>query len=79
MFGRRKIGAIVETFVGAGHYQHRVYNIGVDAKNLHDCQLSNEIIEMLKKVNEKVYDAMSEGSSGLVVRVEYKTPRKTKQ
>ena len=64
----KKAGIRIDTFVGAGRFQHTVYYSG----KLED--VSNEVVEMLKKVNERLYEEMPQGSKGLVSRIEYRHP-----
>ncbi|VVB78497.1 Uncharacterised protein [uncultured archaeon] len=64
----KKSGITIETFVGAGHFQHQVYFSG----KIQD--VSQEVVDMLQKVNEKLYEEMPQGSKGLISRIEYKHP-----
>jgi hypothetical protein len=66
MFGRKKSGIKIETFVGAGVYQHNIHFWGdIDA-------VPQEIVDMLKNVNEKLYEHMPKESDCLVSRIEYR-------
>lgn len=71
----KKYGLRIETFQVAGRYQHQVYDIGIGPKNT-DEALSNEAVEALKKANEKVWDEMPEGATGLVAIIKYKASKK---
>jgi len=72
----RTIGIRIKTFMGAGHYQHDIYDIGVNAKNRHDVALPDGVVEALKRANEAAYDAMPKGSEGLVSVLKYTHPKK---
>lgn len=69
---KKKYAITVETFVGAGHFQHEVSEIGNNPyKPAGD--VNNEIVDALKNVNESVWKKMMpEGSSGLKITVKYK-------
>lgn len=71
----RTVGIKIETFHSAGRYQHRVYDIGVNARNRHDVALPDGVVEALKRANELAYEAMPNGSRGLVSIVKYSRPR----
>jgi len=66
MFGRKKSGIVIRTFVGAGRYQH-------DVKFFGDIRaVSQEVADMLQKVNERLYEYMPQESDKLISRIEYK-------
>ena len=65
----KKAEVRIETFVGAGRYQHRVINWA------NGDMISNEIVELQKKVNESIYDEMPENSRGLTSIIKYKFPK----
>ncbi len=69
-----KYGIKVETFQTAGRYQHKVYDIGVKPDRVGE--LSNDVVEAQKRVNEKLWDEMSEGANGLVTIIQYEAPKK---
>jgi hypothetical protein len=66
-------GLRIETFVGAGHYQHKVYDVGVSARNRQD-GVSEEAVEALKKVNERLWEEMPRGSGPVVSEISYRPP-----
>lgn len=68
-----KYGVKIETFKAAGRYQHKVTDIGVgpDRKG----ELSERVVEALKKVNEMVWEEMPVKGKNLVIRVEYTAPK----
>ena len=67
----KKYGIRIETFVGGGRYQHKVSEFGVkpDRKG----EVTNEVVEAQKKVNERLWEEMPEGATGLVAIVTYKS------
>lgn len=65
---RRRTGVEIRTFCSAGRYQHRLRNIGGG-------EVSDEVVELLKQVNEKAYDEMLNSSKGLISRVSYEIPK----
>lgn len=69
-----KYGIKVETFQVAGRYQHKVYDIGVKPDRVGE--LSNDVVEAQKRVNEKLWDEMPEGATGLVAIIQYQAPKK---
>ncbi|MBR9705980.1 hypothetical protein GOV14_03025 [Candidatus Pacearchaeota archaeon] len=69
-----KYGIKIETFKSAGRYQHTVYEIGVKPDRVGE--LSNDVVEAQKRVNEKVYEEMPENATGLVAIIKYKAPKK---
>jgi len=69
----KRYGIVVETFQSAGRYHHKVYDIGVKPDRIGE--LSNDVIEVLKKVNEKVWEDIPEGATGLVSKIIYKCPK----
>ncbi len=71
-----KYGIKIETFVGGGRYQHKCYEVGITAKNRRDRELSQEVVESLQKINEKVWDELPDGARGLVSIIRYNLPRK---
>ncbi|MBU0958787.1 MAG: hypothetical protein KKB31_02455 [Nanoarchaeota archaeon] len=71
----RKLAIIVETFQSAGRYQHKVFEEGAVRKEVERREISTEVVDMLKKVNERLYDEMPEGSEKLVSRIEYTLPK----
>ena len=71
-----KYGIKIETFYAGGRYQHKVYDIGVNAKNIRDRELSDKVVEALRKINEEVWGEMPKGATGLVGIITYKLPRK---
>ena len=68
MFGRKKSGIVISTFVGAGAYQHNVKFWG----DIH--AVPQEVVDMLQEVNERLYEHMPQGSDKLVSRIEYRHP-----
>ena len=71
MFGRKRAGIIVKTFVGAGVYQHDARFRGkID-------DVPNEVVDILKQANERLYEHMPQGSYGLVSCIEYRSPIKS--
>lgn len=66
MFGRKKSGIVVRTFASAGRYQHDTRFFG----EIQD--VPEEVVDMLKRANERLYEHMPEGSEGLVSRIEYR-------
>ena len=66
---RRKAGIEVTTWSAGGRYQHTVRNIDLGF------QISEEVVDSIKQINERVYDSMPKGSSPLVTRMEYKLLR----
>ena len=51
---RRKVGLRIETWMGAGRYQHQVYDIGVSPKDGRKDAVSEEVVEALKMANERL-------------------------
>jgi hypothetical protein len=72
----KEYGIKIETFQGAGRFQHKVYEIGVGPDR--EGELSNKVVDALKKVNEMLWEEMPEGSTGLVSMLYYNPPKKTK-
>jgi hypothetical protein len=65
----RQYGVRVETFQSAGRFQHTAYDIGVDPDRKGEvCQ---DVVELLKQLNEKLYNEMPEGAHGLESKVVY--------
>lgn len=74
-FGRGRIRGIrIETFVGGGHYQHKIMEYGVNAKNRNE-MISQSVVDAQKRLNELAWDAMPQGSSPVVSEVKYKIPK----
>ena len=69
-----KYGIKVETFQVAGRYQHKVYDIGVKPDRVGE--LSNDVVEAQERVNEKLWEEMPEGATGLVAIIQYQAPKK---
>lgn len=70
-----KYGLKIETFQSAGRFQHKVYEYGIGPKNRIE-SISNEVVEAQQKVNEKLYEQMPEGATGLVAIIQYKSTKK---
>jgi hypothetical protein len=64
-----RIGVMVKTFCGAGRFQHTPTFSGKDS-------VSNEVVEMLRRVNERLYDEMPKGADDLRIEISYKVPRR---
>ncbi len=71
----KKIGVRIETFMGAGRYQHNEYDIGINARN-RDEAISNGAVDLLRKAVERVYDEMPVGSKDLTAVIQYKRLRR---
>ncbi len=71
-------GLRIDTSVGAGRYQHKVFEIGINARNRHDAALSDKAVQMLERALEQIYLEMPEGSQGLTATVKYRAPTKRK-
>ncbi len=69
-----KRGIKITTFMGAGVYQHKVYDINVGNKR--ELAVSDEVVEMQKKVNEKLYEEIPEGSGLITSIINYVVPKK---
>ena len=69
-----KYGIRIETSEVAGRYVHNVYDIGVKPDGVGE--LSEDVVEAQKRVNEKVWGEMPEESTGLVAIIQYKAPKK---
>ena len=69
-----KYGIKIETFQTAGRYQHEVYDVGVGSDRVGS--LSEEVVEAQKRVNEKLWDEMPEGATGLVALIQYESTKK---
>lgn len=67
-------GIKIETFAIAGRYQHKVYDIGVKPEGIG--KLSEDVVKAQKRVNEKSWEEMPEGATGLVAIIKYKAPKK---
>lgn len=67
---RKKSGIVIHTTGSGRRYQHDVRYFG----KIED--VSQDVVDLLKKANERLYDEMPNGSEGLVSRVEYFPPRK---
>jgi hypothetical protein len=48
-----RTGVRIKTYNFAGKYNHDVYDLGINGGSL---QLSDEIVEMQKKINEKLWE-----------------------
>ena len=69
-----KYGIKIETCNVAGRFQHKVYDIGVGADR--KGELSNDVVEAQKKVNERLWEEMPDGADGLVSIIKYKSSKK---
>jgi len=67
----RKVGIKVETFVGAGRYQHEVICLGDYRRS---CRIPEEVVEMQKKLNERLWEHIPDGSDRLVSEINYREP-----
>jgi len=72
----KKLTLIIETFQSAGRYQHKVYEKGAVRKENERSEISNDVVEMLKLVNERLYEEMPQGSANLVSKIGYTLPDK---
>ena len=70
----KKLTLIIETFQVAGRYQHAVYEKGAVRKENERLEISEGVVEMLKRVNERLYEEMPQGSINLVSKIEYTRP-----
>lgn len=68
-----RVGARIETFVGAGRFQHRVYDIGVDARD-RSLAVSDEAIDAQKRANELAWENLPAGSGPIVSFIGYEVP-----
>ncbi len=66
-----KYGVRIETFESAGRYQHKVQEIGVKPDRVGE--ISNDIIEAQKRVNENLWKELPQGASNLVSIIRYKS------
>ena len=66
----RAAGVRVETFVGAGRYQHNVIDIA--RGNL----IPEDIVDAQKRLNELLWETMPVGSDKLVSVIRYRLPKK---
>jgi hypothetical protein len=64
-----KYGIKIETFESAGRYQHKVQEIGIKSDRVGE--ISNDIVEAQKKVNEKLWEELPQGASNLVSIIRY--------
>ena len=71
-----KLKILIETTRIGGRYQHTVYKKGTKRTENETREISQEIVDMLKKVNEKVYEEMPNGSKNLGSMIEYELPKK---
>lgn len=71
---RKKYGIKIETLNSAGRYSHKVSDIGSSFYT--KGQISDSVVEALKKINEQVWEEMPDGSGGLVAIIKYKGPKK---
>ena len=75
MWGRKKIGLRVETFMAAGRWQHQVYEFGLKRGDRSE-EISDDVVEAQKRTNEALYDHMPEGSGKVISRIYYTPPKK---
>ena len=71
----RNIGVKITTFLGGGKYQHKIWDIVITKKN-RELAISDEVVEMQKKVNEKLYEQIPDGSGIITSVIEYTPPKK---
>ena len=74
---RKKYGIKIETSWTAGRYRHEVYDV-YECEPDETKELSDKVVEALKRVNEEVWKEMPEGARELVTRIQYELPQKRK-
>ena len=67
-------GLKIKTFVGAGSYPHEIYDLGLPRAD-RTFAVSNELVEAQKRVNERLWEEMPNGSGEIVSTVTYVPPR----
>jgi hypothetical protein len=67
-----KVLVRLETFVGAGRYQHQIFYRGYSEEEC--ASIPRDVLKTLESLNEQVYDLMPEGSDRLVSEVSYRLP-----
>ena len=67
-----KVLVRLETFVGAGRYQHQIFYRGYSNKEC--ASIPRDLIRTMERLNEQVYDSMPEGSDRLVSEFSYRLP-----
>jgi len=65
----KKYRLVVETFQVAGRFQHKVYEQGF-AKDRSD-EISNDVVDVLKKANEALWEEIPKGSGPLKTTFKY--------
>lgn len=69
-----KAGIRIETFVGAGRYQHKEYLFDKHQESLN---IPEDVVEMQRKLNERLWEYMPNGSRRVVSEISYKPSGKS--
>ncbi len=67
-------GVEVRTFVGAGKFQHKTFDIGLNTPKSREGEISNGVVEQIKSINEQIWNEMPDGSGLIITRVLYELP-----